>query len=185
MSAAPPRYAILYAVERWRASRWFIGWLLLVLLTFTVFLRPKGQSVTVLLLPGIEAVVIGVVYVVALYIALRTSYLEVRADGLRLQYWHPALVSIDIPYAAVSRIRKQPLDVAFAAPERRRYRNRFTRRLGRQPAIYLRLDRRQEALIADLDHRLGGRFVLGNDLVLPITDPNGFLNAVKPRIRTG
>jgi len=182
MSSLGQRYAIRYAAERWKDSRWFIAWLVLVLVVFSVFLRPKGQSLAVLLIPSIEAVVIGAVYLGILFVFQRTSYLEVGSEGLRLRY---GLVSLEIPYSAVSRVRRQPLDVAFAAPERRRYRNRFTRRLGPEPAIYLRIDRREEALLAQVGRRLGGRFVLGNDIVLPITDVAGFLNAVKPRIRTG
>lgn len=182
MSSSGQRYAIRYAIERWKDSRWFIAWLVLVLVVFSVFLRPKGQSLAVLLIPSIEAVVIGAVYLAILFVFQRTSYLEVGTEGLRLRY---GLVSLEIPYSAVSRVRRQPLDVAFAAPERRRYRNRFTRRLGPEPAIYLRIDRREEALLAQVGRRLGGRFVLSNDIVLPITDVAGFLNAVKPRIRTG
>lgn len=185
MSAPRQRYAIRYALERWKDSRWFIVWLVLVLLLFAVFLRPKGQSLAVLLIPSIEAVVIGGGYLAILFIGQRASYLEVGAEGLRVRYWRYGLVSLEIPYAAVTRIRRQPLDVAFAAQERRIYRNRFTRRLGREPAIYIRIDRRHEALLTQAQRRLGGRFVLGQDLVLPISDPNGFLNAVKPRIRTG
>jgi len=182
MTAQRQRYPIRYADERWKDSRWFIAWLVLVLLVFSVLFRPRNQSLAVVLIPGVEAVVITVVYLAILFIFRRTSYLEVGAEGLRLRY---GLTSVDLPYSAVSRVRRQPLEVAFAAPERRRYRNRFTRRLGREPAVYIRIDRRQDALIAQVERRLGGRFVLGHDIVLPINDPNGFLNAVKPRIRTG
>ncbi len=182
MTATPQRYAIRYAVERWKDSRWFIGYLVVVLVVFSVFLRPKGQPLAIVLIPSIEAVVIGGAYLAILFIFQRISYLELAADGLRLRY---GMTSVTIPYPAISRVRRQPLDVAFAAPERRRYRNRFTRRLGGQPAVYIRVDRRQEDLIAQLQRRLGPRFVLGQDIVLPITDADGFLAAVKPRIRSG
>ena len=182
MTATPPRYTIRYAVERWKDSRWFIAYLVVVLAIFSVFLRPKGQSGTVVWIPSIEAVVIGGAYLAILYTFQRSSYLELGTDGLRLRY---GMTSVTIPYAAISRVRRQPLDVAFAAPERRRYRNRFTRRLGGQPAVYIRVDRRQEDLIAQLHRRLGPRFLLGNDIVLPISDSEGFLAAIKPRIRAG
>jgi hypothetical protein len=182
MTAPAPRYTIRYAVERWKDSRWFIAYLVIVLAIFSVFLRPKGQSGTVVWIPSIEAVVIGGAYLAILYTFQRISYLEPGPDGLRLRY---GMTSITIPYAAISRVRRQPLDVAFAPPERRRYRNRFTRRLGSQPAVYIRIDRRQEDLIAQVQRRLGPRFVLGPDIVLPITDSDGFLAAIKPRIRTG
>lgn len=182
MTLPRQRYAIRYAIERWKDSRWFIAWLVLVLVVFSVFFRPKGQSLAVVLIPSVEAVVIGGLYLVILFTFQRTSYLEIGADGLRLRY---GLATVELPYSAVSRVRRQPLDVAFAAQERRRYRNRFTRRLGREPAIYVRIDRRQDALVAHVERRLGARFVLGHDVVVPITDPDGFLNAVKPRIRTG
>jgi hypothetical protein len=182
MTATPPRYAIRYAEERWKDSRWFIAYLVVVLVVFSVFLRPKGQSVAVVWIPSIEAVVVGGAYLAILFVFQRISYLEPGADGLRLRY---GMTSITIPYAAISRVRRQPLDVAFAAPERRRYRNRFTRRLGGQPAVYIRIDRRQEDLIAQLQRRLGPRFLLGQDIVLPITDPEGFLAAIKSRIRAG
>jgi hypothetical protein len=182
MTGGSRRYEIRYSLERWKDSRWFIGWLVLVLVVFSVFFRPRNQSLGTVLIPSIEAVVIGGVYLAGLYIFRRTSYVELGNEGLRIRY---GLTSLELPYAAISRLRRQPLDVAFAAPERRRYKNRFTRRLGREPAVYIRVDRRQDELLAQIQRRLTPRFVLGYDIVLPISDADDFLAAVKPRIRAG
>jgi hypothetical protein len=182
MTGMRSRYEIRYALERWKDSRFFILWLVLVLLVFSVFFRPRNQSIAVILIPGIEAVIIGGAYLAILYIFRRTSYIEIGDDGLRVRY---GLTTLELPYTAISRVRRQPLDVAFQAPERRRYRNRFTRRLGPQPAVYIRVDRRQPELIPQFERRLGARFVVGQDIVLPLNDTDGFLNAVKPRIRGG
>jgi len=99
---------------------------------------------------------------------------------LRVRY---LLRRLDLPYTAVSRVRRQPLEVAFQPAERRRFVNRFVRRLAREPAVYIRLDRRQDNLVEQAERRLGPRFVAGADVVVPILEADEFVNEVKGRLR--
>ena len=61
--------------------------------------------------------------------------------------------------------------------------NRFVRRLSREPAVYIRIDKRQPDLIAQTERRLGQRLVAGPDVVLPITDIDTFIGEMKGRLR--
>jgi hypothetical protein len=81
-------------------------------------------------------------------------------------------------------VRRQALEVAFQPAERRRFVNRFVRRLSRQPAAYIRLDRRSPELLAEAERRLGPRLVAGPDIVLPLVDVDEFIAAMKGRLRS-
>src|SRR5260370_40191844 len=73
-----------------------------------------------------------------------------------------------LPYRALARVRGQALEVAFQPAERRRLVNRFVRRLAREPAAYIRLDRRQPDLVESAERQLGPRLVAGADSVVPL-----------------
>jgi len=83
----------------------------------------------------------------------------------------------------VARVRRQPLEVAFQPAERRRFVNRFVRRLGREPAAYIRLDRRQPDLVESAERKLGPRLVAGADIVVPIARVDEFVAEIKNRVR--
>jgi len=108
------------------------------------------------------------------------SYVEVSDDGVRVRY---VTRRLDLPYSALSRVRRQPLEVAFQPAERRRLVNRFVRRLAKEPAAYIRMDRRQNAIVEEAERRLGPRFVTGADIVIPILDVDDFVAEMKGRLR--
>jgi hypothetical protein len=179
MSAAPPaRFYIRYAIQRWNDAKWFIGSFIVVLLALTIYGIIRRQSIFTFAL----VLLIEVAFLSGLWAFRRMAYIEVREDGLRLRY---LFTQVELPYGAVSRVRKQPLGVAFQPAERRRYVNRFVRRLIRDPAVYIRIDRRQSDQLERLERRLGARMIVGADLVLPITDIDDFMVAVKARLRSG
>ena len=177
MNDAPGRrFEIRYSTQRWEDGRWFYGSLLLILAVLSVFniveKRPIVSFIPVLVL---DAVILS-----SLYLMRRVSYVEVGAHALTVRY---LFKRVELPYSALSKVRRQALEVAFAPAERRRYVNRFVRRLARQPAAYLRLDRRQKDLLGEVERQLGPRFVAGPDLVLPLLDVEGFIAEIKGRLR--
>ena len=179
MSSVPAdRFYIRYAIQRWDDAKWFIGSFVVVLLALTVYsIAVHRSALTFLIVLVMEAC-----FLLGLWTFRRMAYLEIGTEGLRVQY---LLTRVELPFRAVTRVRKQPLGVAFQPAERRRYVNRFVRRLLRDPAVYIRIDRREVELIQDLERRLGGRMVNGADVILPITDVDAFLAAVKERLRGG
>jgi hypothetical protein len=110
----------------------------------------------------------------------RISYIEVSDNGIEIRY---LLRHIELPYTALARVRRQPLEVAFQPAERRRFVNRFVRRLARGPAAYIRLDRRQSDLIESAERQLGPRLVAGADIVVPLVDVDDFVAQIKDRLR--
>jgi hypothetical protein len=110
----------------------------------------------------------------------KISYVEITDDGLRVRY---LLRHLELPYSALARVRRQPLEVAFQPAERRRFVNRFVRRLGREPAVYIRLDRRQPDLVESAERQLGPRLVAGADIVVPIARVDEFVAQMKSRVR--
>jgi hypothetical protein len=132
------------------------------------------------ILPLVPLPVIVVVIMIGFFTLHRASYLSVEDSGLRVRN---GVRSATVPYTAVARVRKQALEAAFTAPDRRRYVNRFVRRLAREPAVYIRIEKRQAAVAQELEKRLGRRFVHGLDLVLPITDPEGLMAEVKGHLQ--
>ena len=170
------RFPILYATRRWSDGKWFYGGLFVIglaLIAYNLYRRlPFYSLVPVTVLCG--------AILLAFWMMQKFSYLEISDDGLRVRYLTRHL---ELPYSALARVRRQPLEVAFQPAERRRYVNRFVRRLGREPAVYIRLDRRQPDLVESAERQLGPRLVAGADIVLPIARVDEFVAEIKGRVR--
>ncbi|HYM49961.1 MAG TPA: hypothetical protein VET65_05235 [Candidatus Limnocylindrales bacterium] len=176
--ALPARFYIRYGLQRWDDGKWFIGIYIALLIGLTAYSVMVHQFAVL----NLALLVLAILFAGVLRTMSRLAYIEIGADHLRLRY---LMTRVDLPFGSLTRVRKQPLGVAFQAAERRRYLNRFVRRLSRDPAVYIRIDRREADLIDDLERRLGARMVSGADLVLPITDTDAFIAAVKGRVRAG
>jgi hypothetical protein len=170
------RYPILYSVRRWNDGKWFYGGFLIILVVLIAIKLIQNQPIA----SFIPVTILDAVIIVAFWLMQRISYIEVSDDGIEIRY---LLRRISLPYAALARVRRQPLEVAFQPAERRRYVNRFVRRLARGPAAYIRLDRRQTDLIESAERRLGPRLVAGADIVVPIVDVDDFVAQIKGRLR--
>ena len=170
------RYPILYSVRRWNDGKWFYGGFFIILVVLIVIKLNQHQQIISLL----PVTVLDAVVLVVFWLMQRISYIEVSDDGLRIRY---LLRRIDLPYTALARVRRQPLEVAFQPAERRRFVNRFVRRLARGPAAYIRLDRRQPELIESVERQLGPRLVAGADIVIPIVGVDDFVAQIKGRLR--
>jgi hypothetical protein len=176
MARTTSRYYIRYAALWWQDTLWFYGIFLLAILALIGYNGIRHMPI----LPLVPVAVIVVFIMIGFYLFHRASFLSVEENGLRVRN---GMRSASVPYEAVARVRKLALEAAFTAPERRKYVNRFVRRLARQPAIYIRIEKRRAELAADLEKRLGRRFMHGPDLVLPIADPDAFMAEVKGRLQ--
>jgi hypothetical protein len=176
MSEPRRRYPILYSVQRWKDGRWFYGGFFIILLALIVNQLVQHRPI----ISYIPVTVLDGAIVLAFWLLQRISYVEVSDEGLEIRY---LLRHITLPYTALARVRRQPLEVAFQPAERRRYVNRFVRRLARGPAAYIRLDRRQSELITSAERQLGPRLVAGADIVVPIADVDDFIARIKGRLR--
>jgi hypothetical protein len=170
------RYPILYSVQRWNDGKWFYGGFFIILVVLIVLKVIQHQSI----ISFIPVTVLDGAILLAFWLMQRISYIDVSDDGLKIRY---LLRHIELPYTALSRVRRQPLEVAFQPAERRRFVNRFVRRLARGPAAYIRLDRRQGDLIESAERQLGPRLVAGADIVVPIVDVDDFVALIKGRLR--
>jgi hypothetical protein len=170
------RYPILYSVQRWNDGKWFYGGFFIILVVLIAIKVIQHQQI----ISFLPVTVLDGVVLVAFWLMQRISYIEVSDEGLRIRY---LLRQIELPYTALARVRRQPLEVAFQPAERRRYVNRFVRRLARGPAAYIRLDRRQADLLESAERQLGPRLVAGADIVVPIVDVDDFVAQIKGLLR--
>jgi len=173
---AKRRYPILYSVQRWNDGKWFYGGFFIILVVLLIIKLIQHQTI----ISFIPVTVLDGVILAAFWLMQRISYIEVSDDGIEIRY---LLRHIELPYTALARVRRQPLEVAFQPAERRRFVNRFVRRLARGPAAYIRLDRRQSDLIEAAERQLGPRLVAGADIVIPIVGVDDFVAQIKGRLR--
>jgi hypothetical protein len=173
---AKRRYPILYSVQRWNDGKWFYGGFFIILVVLLIIKLIQHQTI----ISFIPVTVLDGVILVVFWLMQRISYIEVSDDGIEIRY---LLRHIELPYTALARVRRQPLEVAFQPAERRRFVNRFVRRLARGPAAYIRLDRRQSDLIEAAERQLGPRLVAGADIVIPIVGVDDFVAQIKGRLR--
>jgi hypothetical protein len=170
------RFPIRYATQRWSDTKWFYGGLFVIGLGLIAYnLYRRLQIITL-----VPVTVLCGALLLAFWLMQRFCYLEISDDGLRVRYLFRHL---ELPYSALARVRRQPLEIAFQPADRRRFVNRFVRRLGREPAVYIRLDRRQPDLVESAERQLGPRLVAGADIVLPIARVDEFVAEIKGRVR--
>src|ERR1700694_3313088 len=170
------RYPIRYATQRWSDGKWFYGALFIIGLALIAFNLYRKLSIISL----VPVTVLCGAILLAFWLMQKFSYVEITDDGLRVRYLRRHL---ELPHSSLARVRRQPLEVAFQPAERRRFVNRFRGRVGRGPAAYIRLDRRQTELIESAERQLGPRLVAGADIVVPIVGVDDFVAQIKGRLR--
>jgi hypothetical protein len=173
---ATRRFPIRYATQRWNDGKWFYGGLFVIGLGLIAFNQYQQHAI----ISFVPVTVLCGAILFAFWLMQKFSYLEIADDGLRVRYLFRHL---ELPYQSLARVRRQPLDVAFQPAERRRFVNRFVRRLAREPAVYIRLDRRQPDLVESAERQLGPRLVAGADIVVPIARVDEFVAEIKGRVR--
>lgn len=175
-ASAVRRFPIRYATQRWSDGKWFYGGFFIILLILVAFnLYERRQIVSFIPVLVVDGGILVVFWLMRVF-----SYVEISDDGLRIRYLRRHL---ELPYSALARVRRQPLEVAFQPADRRRYLNRFVRRLAREPAAYIRLDRRQPDLLESAERQLGPRFIAGADIVVPLVGVDEFVAQMKSKVR--
>jgi len=162
------RFPIRYAIQRWNDGIWFYGSFFIILVVLVAVNLRQGHQIA----SFIPVLVLDLAILVTFWLMRSFSYVEIADDSLRVRY---LFRHVELPYTALSRVRRQPLEVAFQPAERRRFVNRFVRRLAKEPAAYIRLDRRQRDLVEHTERQLGPRLVAGADVVVPIVDLDDFV----------
>jgi len=170
------RFPIRYAIQRWNDGIWFYGSFFIILVVLVAVNLRQGHQIA----SFIPVLVLDLAILVTFWLMRSFSYVEIADDSLRVRY---LFRHVELPYTALSRVRRQPLEVAFQPAERRRFVNRFVRRLAKEPAAYIRLDRRQRDLVEHTERQLGPRLVAGADVVVPIVDLDDFVAEMKGRLR--
>ena len=170
------RYPIRYATQRWSDGKWFYGGFFIILVVLVAINLIQNHPIV----SFIPVLVVDGGILVAFWLIRLFAYVETRDDGLHIRYLFRHL---DLPYSALARVRRQPLEVAFQPADRRRLVNRFVRRLAREPAAYIRLDRRRPDLLESAERQLGARMVAGADIVVPIIGVDEFVAQMKSRVR--
>ena len=170
------RFPIRYSIQRWKDNLWFYGSFLVILLILAIAKLVARQEI----LSFLPVIVLDLVVLIGLWLMRLYSYVEIKDDTLRIRYLMRAM---ELPLSSLSRVRRKPLEVAFQPAERRRFVNRYVRRLAREPAAYIRIDRRQEGLLSQAERRLGARLVVGADVVVPILGVDEFVAQIKGRLK--
>lgn len=174
---AARRFPIRYSIQRWKDNIWFYGGLFIILIGFIVGkLLLKQPIISLIPLLVVDALLLAVFWLMRVF-----SYIEVHDETLRIRY---ITRDLTLPVSSVARVRRQALEVAFQPAERRRYVNRFVRRLAREPAVYIRIDKRQDGLLEQAERKLGPRLVAGPDIVVPIVGVDDFVSLMKGRLRS-
>jgi hypothetical protein len=173
------RHAILYDIERWRRYRWPLFILATVFLFATLlapaFTHGKSGGVTTATAPLSFAG--AALYGFAFNFWLRQRYSSLAVDGEDLVVRRTGM-SQRIPLTDVKRARVARIAATANKPERRRILPRPAERWLETEALTLRLDVPAEQLVR-LRRLLGRYYVFENDLVVPVTDPDGLLRDIE------
>jgi hypothetical protein len=162
----PHRHAILYDVERWRKNRTILLFPAMVFVLVTIFsstLRSNGSSTSLYSIVGAFLFALAASF----WTRQRFSYLSVDGDNLVVRVMAGRQ---RIPLSEVRRAKVARLASKFARPEKRRYLPRPRNRWLDTDAVIIRLDSDAEDLVR-LARLVGARCLDGNDLVVPVVDP--------------
>jgi len=152
---ATRRFPIRYAIQRWNDGIWFYGSFFIILLVLVAVNLKQGQQI----ISFIPVLTLDLAILVTFWLMRWFSYVEISDDALRVRY---LFRHVELPYTALSR---------------------FVRRLAREPAAYIRLDRRQHDLVEQTERQLGPRLVAGADVVVPLINVDEFVAEMKGRLR--
>ena len=175
--AAPQRHYLLYARQTLRDFR-------AILVIFTVVYLGIGgyQLVTThSIAQALQWAISGtfpLIIAFMLYLYSRQTYVEFRDDGVLVRQF---LRSATIPYTEIEKARLDTVEHIFDRPERKRLQSKSVRSLYKTNAVCLRI-RSTDNLPDELRRRLGPRTVVEREAVLPVTDTDGAMAAIKLRM---
>ena len=175
----PPkaRQPILYADQLWRQQRFFAGFLVLVGLGMTALLVYKGQLNQTSNLIWLMYVPSGLLLGGAFLLYKYRSFVEPLDEGLKVSALRSSVL---IDYDDIRSVKVQPLKLAFL-DKRKRMVAPMMKPLLERPALFVRL-RNDEAEIAAIKKKLGGRVVYDDMIALPLKDADALSWEISSRL---
>ncbi len=153
----------------------FYGAAVLLIGTVLEFFGHHSKNDQEFLFLGVLLLVVGIGF----HFGSRLHYVQVTDQGLLLN----RLVKHElIPFAEISQVRSQPLEVLFAAPNRRGLLLRSLRQFQRTPACVVRLQT-DPAEVKRLGRAVGRGCAIEQDLILLVKGAKELENDLQPRIR--
>ena len=110
-----------------------------------------------------------------LYLYSRRTFVEFQEDGVLVRQFMRAAL---IPYTDIEKARIDTMEHVFDRPDRKRWQSKTVRGLYKEKALCLRV-RADEQQTEELRRRLGGRTFVERELVLPLTETDSAMGAVK------
>lgn len=169
------KHPILYAEQLWRRN-WPLSPVLLVVGGVLAAVYSHSRELPLLL--G-ECLAGSALVLIVFGTFRRFSYVQVTPAGILFNWTFP-FRSTTVPFDAIRGIRVSELK-AFYPDSRRRFVNSMTKPLLDQPAFFARLGG-DEATVARLSRRLGGRYVFEGTLAVPVLDPRALSQEVSQRL---
>ena len=173
------RHALLYDIDRWRRYRWPL-FILATAFLFATLLAPafghgRSGAATTATAPLSFAGAALYGFAFNFWLRQRFSSLAVEGDDLIVRRTG---MKYRIPLTDVKRARVARISATANKPERRRILPRPAAKWLETEALTLRLDTPADQLVR-LRRLLGRHYLFENDLVIPVTDPEGLLRDIE------
>jgi hypothetical protein len=146
----------------------FYGGAVMLIGTLVTYLGDHKLELDFLLL-GLLLVALGAAYL----LGARRYYVQVTDGGLALNGLRRHAL---IPFSEIRQVRSQPLQVLFAAPNRKGLMARSLRQFERTQACVIRLDA-DPGEVARL-----GKSAVDHDLILLVSDAKDLERSLQPRV---
>ena len=174
---ASPRQPILYADQLWRQQRFFAGFLVAVGVGMTGLLLYRGELTTTSNLIWLMYIPSGLLLGGAFLFYKWRSFAEPLDEGFKVSALRSSVL---IPYETIRSVKVQPLKLAFL-DKRKRMVAPMMKPLLERPALFVRL-RNDEAEIAAIKKKLGGRVVYEDMIALPLKDADALSWEISSRL---
>jgi hypothetical protein len=174
---ASPRRPILYADQLWRQQRFFAGFLVAVGVGMTGLLLYRGELTTTSNLIWLMYIPSGLLLGGAFLFYKWRSFAEPLDEGFKVSALRSSVL---IPYETIRSVKVQPLKLAFL-DKRKRMVAPMMKPLLERPALFVRL-RNDEAEIAAIKKKLGGRVVYEDMIALPLKDADALSWEISSRL---
>lgn len=174
---APPRHYILYARQVLRDLRVIIVVLVVGYMLFAIYQGVSTHNAGAFVI-GAGFAMLPLLLGLGVYAYSRRSFIEFADGGVNVRQFHR---SATIPYTDIERVRVDSLEHIFDRPDRKRWQTKTVKNLYGDRAICLRL-RSDADLPEQLRRKLGPRTIIDREAVLPVTDTDAALAALKQRM---
>ena len=179
-TAAPTgrvRQPILYADRMWRQQRFLAAFLVVTGAVVSVWLFSQHLAGTASYTLWVLYMPAGLLYGGAFLFNKWRSYMEPLEQGLKVSTFRSSVL---INYDTIRGVKVQLLKVAFQ-DRRAKVLPPVVRPLLERPALFVRV-RGDEAEVAALKKRLGGRLFYDDQIILPVADADAAAWEISSRL---